>query len=193
MYSSLIQKHRKTAVWYQYSSSATLALTHRSKFTLYQCTCFPVNTHTHNMYTMKQQNFGLFTAWGEDVLSFQPLGCPWDEKPSVLQGTCLSPSPVLPLCKMTTHILKHIWLICTHRYLPCIYWEKPVLIGLPLLISFCLASTSLQNPIELNCPQCYPWDHGKMQGGKRDDVAYAGFQSSWWFPRCFGFLYPILC
>lgn len=25
------------------------------------------------------------------------------------------------------HILKHIWLICTHRYLPCIYWEKPVL------------------------------------------------------------------
>lgn len=30
--------------------------------------------------------------------------------------------------------------------------------GLPLLISFCLVSASLQHPTELDFSQCYPWD-----------------------------------
>lgn len=78
-----------------------------------------------------------------------------------------------------TCISKHIWLICTHRHLYLLRETCAKSCGLPLLFSFCLAHTSLQNPTELDCSQCYPWDHGKIGGGKSNDVARAGFWSFW--------------
>lgn len=166
----------KNPVWCQYSS---ITLCYPSADPRGQISIAPMQ-YPHPQYvTMKQQNVGFFTAWG-DVLSFWPLRCPWDEKSCVLQGACLSPSLVLSLCEMTTHIWKYMHNLQLQEFALYLLRETCAKSCDPaLVISFCLASTSLQNPTEFHCSQCYPWDHGKMQGSKRNGVAWGGFQSFW--------------
>lgn len=118
MYFSLIQKHGKPVVQYQCSS---VALSYLGADPQEQIDTAPMRSFS-SPYPYPHPSIGRSCS----VLTAPQISMGWE-------AFCPSRDMSVPItCTLTpqgdsTYISKHTWLICTHRHLPCIYWEKPVL------------------------------------------------------------------